>query len=75
MRADGSAQTRLTFNDADDTQAAWSPDARRIAFVTDRDRNPEIYAMRPNGSNQVNLTRHPASDFAPDWQPFPERHH
>ena len=32
MNADGSGVTRLTYNDARDLSASWSPDGRRIAF-------------------------------------------
>jgi TolB protein len=36
---------------------AWSPDERKIAFVSERDGNAEIYAMNADGSGQRNLTR------------------
>jgi dipeptidyl aminopeptidase/acylaminoacyl peptidase len=46
------------------------PFAPWITFQTDRDRNSEIYRMRPDGSDQQNLTNHPAHDhkqrFSPD---------
>jgi len=45
MNADGSQQTRLTCNDADDGSPTWSPDGKRIAFHSDRDGNYEIYVM------------------------------
>lgn len=41
----------------------------KIAFVSDRDGNPEIYVMEADGSNQVNLTNHPSSDRNPTWSP------
>lgn len=40
-----------------------------IAFETDRDGNPEIYVMEPDGSNPVNLTKNPADDMQPSWSP------
>ena len=40
-----------------------------IAFDSDRDGNPEIYTMAPDGSNQVNLSNNPAEDFDPVWSP------
>lgn len=41
----------------------------KIAFVSDRDGNNEIYIMNPDGSNAVNLTNHPANDRHPSWSP------
>ena len=46
---------------------AWSPDGRRLAFVSKRDGNSEIYVMNADGSAQENLTRQPASDSHPSW--------
>ena len=42
---------------------------RRIAFQTKRDGNFEIYTSKPDGSEPVNLTRHPAHDSEPAWSP------
>ncbi len=69
MASDGSNQTRLTFNEANDVYPIWSPDGRQIAFHSDRDGNDEIYMMDANGKNQRNLTRHPGRDAFPDWHP------
>jgi TolB protein len=41
----------------------------RIAFESVRDGNAEIYVMRADGSDQINLTQNPAADFAPVWSP------
>ena len=41
---------------------AWSPDGRKLAFVSERDGNAEIYVMNADGSGQENLTRQPASE-------------
>ena len=41
----------------------------RIMFVSDRDGNPEIYAMSPDGSAAKRLTKHDAIDRAPVWSP------
>jgi Tol biopolymer transport system component len=56
MDADGSNQTRLTNNSADDSSPAWSPDGARIVFVSNRDGNFLIYTMNANGSSQTRLT-------------------
>ena len=41
----------------------------RIAFMSDRDWNWEIYVMDNHGGNQRNLTNNPADDRAPSWSP------
>ncbi len=48
---------------------AWSPDGRKLAFVSRRDGNSEIYVINADGSGQENLTRQPASDSHPSWSP------
>jgi TolB protein len=48
---------------------AWSPDGSRIAFMTNRDGNLEIYVINRDGSNARRLTNHPANDTTPTWSP------
>lgn len=49
-------------------RAAFPGQNGKIAFVSNRDGNDEIYAMNPDGSGQVNLTNlDSASDLDPDW--------
>ena len=69
MNADGTGQTRLTDNSADDWLPSWSPDGRRIAFYSKRDGNREIYVMNADGSGQTRLTDNPAEDREPSWSP------
>ncbi len=45
------------------------PQINRIAFVSNRDGNPEIYTMNTDGSDVVRLTENPANDYAPAWSP------
>ncbi len=78
MAADGQNQRRLTNNPARDHSPLWSPDGKRIAFVSERDGHvhpirgfptDEIYVMDANGGNQQNLTNDPHDDSSPSWSP------
>jgi len=48
---------------------AFSPDGRRVAFMSGRDGNTEIYAQNVDGSGLRRLTNHPADDSTPTWSP------
>ena len=48
---------------------AWSPDGSKIAFMSDRDNDIEIYVMEANGSHQKRLTNAPGRDAHPSWSP------
>ena len=41
----------------------------KIAFVSMRDGNEEIYVMDADGGNQINLTNNAADDREPAWSP------
>jgi Tol biopolymer transport system component len=66
MNSDGNL-TRLTNHPSRDTHPTWSPDGQRIAFMSERDGNEEIYVMNADGSNQIRLTNDPANDWGPAW--------
>ena len=69
MDADGSNQVRLTNHLADDYEPSWSPDGRRIAFVSDRDIGVEhIYAMDADGQNVTQLIG-ASNGSHPAWSP------
>ncbi len=62
MNSDGSGQTNLTNNPNNEGGPTFSPDGSKIAFVSDRDGNFEIYIMNTYGSGQTKLTNNPAFD-------------
>ena len=47
----------------------WSPDGRRIAFLSRRDGNKELYVMNADGSGQRRLTRDASISATPAWSP------
>ena len=61
----------------------WSPDGSRIIFqsvktlsssgvgplLNHKDENIGIVSMAADGSDPVNITRHPEGDFCPSWSP------
>ena len=53
IRADGKTSPEFLVNGY---EASWSPDGNKIVFVSNRDRNPEIYIMNSDGSEQKRLT-------------------
>jgi hypothetical protein len=70
MKSDTSGKTNLTDNPtARDTDPAWSPDDSRIAFVSYRGENAEIYVTKLDGSDPINLTNSSADDWDPVWSP------
>ncbi len=70
MRADGSKQTNLTQNVADDQFPAWSPDGQQIAFVSNRQKkDDDVFIMNADGSGVRNLTDRREKDTVPVWSP------
>ena len=45
----------------------------RIAFMSNRDGNYEIYVMDADGGNQQRLTNNPHADWSPSWSPDSKR--
>lgn len=41
----------------------------RVVYDSEGDNNRDIFVMEPDGSNQTNLSNHPANDFDPVWSP------
>ncbi len=61
------APVSVTNQAALDSTFAWSPDGKRIVYVSDRDGDPEIYTMKDNGSDQNQLTSNQIADTLPSW--------
>lgn len=69
-----SATTDLTniqviTNQDDDTAPTPSPNGRKVAFMSRRDGNWEIYTANTNGTEVRRITVNPADDGLPTWSP------
>jgi TolB protein len=76
VNADGSGQQRnVTRQWGLDNLPVWSPDGKKIAFVSGRDGcgpgsgNGEIYVMNADGRGLRRLTRNGLADALPMWSP------
>jgi len=71
--------TQVTSGDYDDTQPAWSPDGRLIAFTSNRTADPDanyntdiwvVAADNPDrGQTLLRITSNPGPDTSPAWSP------
>lgn len=61
--------TRLSADTASASDPAFSPDGSRIAFVSLRDGNAEIYVMNADGSGSTRVTSDPLTDGRPSFTP------
>jgi Tol biopolymer transport system component len=50
-------------------QPSWSPDGKRLAFVSNRDGRHAVYLMQADGSRVEKLTRSERMESAPSWSP------
>ena len=74
MASDGSGQTNLTNDPADDREPVlahpWPFPQDQIAFSTNRgsNGNDEIFLMNADGTDQRNMTNSPEQDRHPFWK-------
>ncbi len=62
----GGTPRRLTAGPSD-TSPAWSPDGSRIAFMSTRTGQPQIWTMSPTGANQARITWTNTAEKDPAW--------
>jgi len=61
--------TKLTPDTTSASDPAFSPDGSRIAFVSQRDGNAEIYVMNADGTGSTRITNDPQADGRPSFTP------
>jgi TolB protein len=67
------AKHPITNNSAYDAECAFSPDGKWISFTSKRSGDLELYAMRSDGSDVVQLTHTPGYDGGPFFSPNGKR--
>lgn len=75
MNADGSGLSQLTDNDYADGAPSWSPDGKRIAFASSRDKDyhsDDVYVMNADGSGVEQVTDG-CTIQDPAWSPNGDR--
>jgi hypothetical protein len=69
MDLDGSNYMILPGTGSSDSHPVWSPDGLRIAFVSNANRNEDVWIVGRSGDPLVQLTGDAALDVAPSWSP------
>jgi dipeptidyl aminopeptidase/acylaminoacyl peptidase len=74
--ASGRATQLTSGDDWNDSDPQWSPDSRRIAFVSDRTgkafdegQNTDVWAIDANGGPLTKISDHEEGDSSPRWSP------
>ena len=69
MAADGSDQRRLTDSPGVDRAPAVSPDGQRIAFLSDRNGDLDVFVMTADGTDVHALSARSGNEYSPIWSP------
>jgi len=67
--ADGGDAARVSKSVAEEYQATWAPDSRRLVYVSDRDGTPRLFLYDFNNNTETQLTRDAADDSTPRFSP------
>lgn len=65
----GEPPIRLTTNKKSDTSPRWSPDGKRLAFISAREEKPQLFVMSPFGGEPERLTENKGGVRALAWSP------
>lgn len=70
MNADGSDQINLTNTPNDgDYYPSWSPDSKKIVYVSGTGTDAEIWIMNHDGTGKIKVTNNNYEDTRPRWAP------
>jgi Tol biopolymer transport system component len=60
---------QLTHSKKSSSAPDWSPDSKRLAFLSDRESSQQIYVISPAGGEATQLTRFEGGVTAFEWAP------
>ena len=69
VRPDGSQGQMVIADPADDFSPRWSADNNRLAFLSDRDGNIELYIASADGTGLMRSTNTAVAESDPTWSP------
>ena len=69
INSDGTGDVTLTRSGATDYHPRWSPDGKRIAFISDRGGKAAVYAIDVSGGESGAITEEPAAIRDFEWSP------
>lgn len=69
MASDGSEQRQLTTEKQSSTSPRWSPDGKRLAFVSARDGESQIWTIEPGGGEPRKVSNLSTGADGPVWSP------
>lgn len=69
----GGTPTRLTTSKKSDTQPRWSPDGRRLAFISARGEKPQLFVISPSGGEAEQVTESRTGVTSFQWSPDGQR--
>ena len=69
MNADGTNQTRLTWDGFGDRAPRFSPDGKKIVYWSLADGQADIWIINADGNEKTRLTTRSYQDIYPSWSP------
>ena len=74
MEYDGQNPLKVTADRSICLSPAWSPDGKVLAYVSYRDRNPDLFALDMDTGKRWKMSGNEGLNISPAWSPNGKRH-